>query len=222
MVGGEDEGLALVLDFVAKAAGDDVIDLEGGDGGAADWDGGEVAGGPEALELIGGAALRMADRNVRPAGDNFRGREVGGHHAVVHRIVEVSDIGDLPGKQAVMLVQRVKELKRSVQVQVERVLFDIAEPGEGQADAVIQMFVAAEYMKIAIFQRAVLPAIDDGKREAANAGAGVEEEDIPFGSFHLDAGGVAFMVGERDGNTALDAPEGDAEAVHRMPGEARE
>src|SRR6266480_4025892 len=112
-----------------------------------------------------------------------------------------------------MLIEGVEELIRAVDVEVEGIFFDVAEAGEGQADAVIEVLVRAEDVEGAV--SAVLPPIDDGERAAADAGAGVEEDDVAFGGFDFDAGGVAGMVGEGDGDGALDAPEGDAEAVHR-------
>ena len=120
MVGGEEEGFAIVLDFVAEAAGDDVIDLEGLDGGAADFYGlGNVAGVPVALALIGGAAVGMADRNVRPAGSNLGGGEIGGHHGEVDRVVDVGDVGDLAGEDSVVDIEGVEELIRAVEFEIE-------------------------------------------------------------------------------------------------------
>src|SRR6266566_195556 len=84
VVGGEEEGFAIVLDFVAEAAGDDVIDLEGLDGGAADFDRlRNVAGVPVANWLVGGAAIWMGRCWSSAAGGDFSCREVCGHHGVV-------------------------------------------------------------------------------------------------------------------------------------------
>jgi hypothetical protein len=58
VIGGEDESLAVMLELVAEAQGDHVIDLEGLDGGAADADGIlHLVGVPVALGYITGAAV---------------------------------------------------------------------------------------------------------------------------------------------------------------------
>ena len=87
----------------------------------------------------------------------------------------------------------------------------------------VEVFVGAEDVEGAILLRVVLPAIDDGERAPPNPGTRIKNENVPLGGFHLNAGGIAGVVGEGDRDAALDTPEGDAEAGHmKMSGEARD